>query len=371
MRSECRIKHTPWSRILAATTIAAVTLACSITAPPSPTPNSTVAPSQTPIPTWTLTPQPTTGEISGQVIDSANGSPVPSANVYTNPPTVSVTADEQGRYSIPDVTPGVYTITAAKPGYTSASVSIAVAAGRVTTADIHLAAVPTNTPNPTAGAIPTDSLVAYYPFDGSADDASGNGNHGIEHGIKYTDGMVGQAAWFNGSDAYIDIPDNFFPQVTASALVRYERGYVPVNVEGYKEASIINAWRDAENFMLGIKETADGRVLFTGGFHDYEREDRCYYEVHVDSTTLVQRGMDYHAAVTYDGTTLRLYINGTLESQITTNKKDTYFCPTGPIPDIRIGVGRKDTGWFYGLIDEVRFYNRALSELEIQALYRQ
>jgi hypothetical protein len=181
--------------------------------------------------------------------------------------------------------------------------------------------------------------------------------------------VIGQAAWFDGIDDYIDVPDGFFPQVTVSAFVRYERDYVPVNDEGYKQVSIIDGWRDAENFLLGIKETEDSRVLFTGGFHDYERKDRCYYEVHVDSTTLVQSGVDYHATVAYDGTTIRLYVNGALESQITTNKNVSYFCPAGPIPDIRIGVGRKDTSWFYGLIDSVRIYNRALGESEVHILY--
>ena len=39
-----------------------------------------------------------------------------------------------------------------------------------------------------------DGLVAYYPFNGNANDSSGNGNHGIEHGgVGYVDGVIGKA----------------------------------------------------------------------------------------------------------------------------------------------------------------------------------
>ncbi len=60
------------------------------------------------------------GNISGTVIDSNNGSPIPAANVSTDPPTSSVTTDVQGNYTIPDVHPGNYTVSASKSGYTTA-----------------------------------------------------------------------------------------------------------------------------------------------------------------------------------------------------------------------------------------------------------
>jgi hypothetical protein len=50
----------------------------------------------------------------------------------------------------------------------------------------------------------TSGLVAYYPFDGNANDFSGNGRNGTEYnGITYAPGIKGQAANFNGTNAYI------------------------------------------------------------------------------------------------------------------------------------------------------------------------
>ena len=52
-----------------------------------------------------------------------------------------------------------------------------------------------------------DGLVAYYPFDGDANDMSGNGHHGTEHnGITYTSGRINQAATFDGISTYIQVP---------------------------------------------------------------------------------------------------------------------------------------------------------------------
>jgi len=51
----------------------------------------------------------------------------------------------------------------------------------------------------------TDGLVAYYPFDGNANDASGNGNHGTTHGVTLTTDRFGNAngAYYFGEGNYI------------------------------------------------------------------------------------------------------------------------------------------------------------------------
>jgi len=71
---------------------------------------------------------------------------------------------------------------------------------------------------------------------------------------------------------------------------------------------------------------------------------------------------------TWDGNTLKLYLNGLLQS---TNNN----VPLGSIDDclggtLRIGLWwENDPAWFHGTIDEVRIYNRALSDEEVLTLY--
>jgi hypothetical protein len=69
-----------------------------------------------------------------------------------------------------------------------------------------------------------------------------------------------------------------------------------------------------------------------------------------------------HVAVTYDGASLKLYINGTLASQ----KSTTIQIQTSN-GSLRIGGNTVWGEYFKGIIDEVRLYNRALNTTEIQS----
>src|SRR4030095_9278626 len=66
-----------------------------------------------------------------------------------------------------------------------------------------------------------------------------------------------------------------------------------------------------------------------------------------------------HAAMTYDGTSVRLYINGTLISTVA----GAHTTTNNPLEFGHWSVGGE---YWNGLIDEVRLYTRALSQAEIQ-----
>ena len=68
-----------------------------------------------------------------------------------------------------------------------------------------------------------------------------------------------------------------------------------------------------------------------------------------------------HLAATFDGANLRLYVNGALVA--TTAVAGSMAASTGVL---RIGGNSVWSEWFAGLIDEVRIYNRALTQSEIQ-----
>jgi hypothetical protein len=68
-----------------------------------------------------------------------------------------------------------------------------------------------------------------------------------------------------------------------------------------------------------------------------------------------------HLAATYDGATVRLYVNGTQVRALSASGAMTVS--TGPL---KIGGNAIWSEWFAGLIDDVRVYNRALTAAEIQ-----
>lgn len=90
---------------------------------------------------FSLTPLPTTGEITGVVIDDSTGNPIEGANVTTN--GYYDTTDSNGNYHISNVPPGTYTVTASKNGYESNSeTDVVVAVGQTATVDFELTPIP-------------------------------------------------------------------------------------------------------------------------------------------------------------------------------------------------------------------------------------
>ena len=77
-------------------------------------------------------------------------------------------------------------------------------------------------------------------------------------------------------------------------------------------------------------------------------------DISVESTDNI-RSRWYHSAVTFDGKTMRIYINAQLNSEL---PNDVPIAPSED--DLVIGQG------FSGIIDEARIYNKALSEDEIE-----
>ncbi len=116
---------------------------------PHPTPSPTPAFSPTPAITPTPTPD-TRGDIAGQVTDAATGKGISGATVKLNTGQ-STTTDTSGSYKFQGIAAGGYTVTASASGYTSASKSATVTAGKTTEVNFALTAViiPTPTPTPT------------------------------------------------------------------------------------------------------------------------------------------------------------------------------------------------------------------------------
>lgn len=338
--------------------------------------------------TTTSAPKPTAtlsmGQISGKVLDSKDGTAVSLANVSTDPPTSSMTTDGEGRYLISHVSPGNYTMIARKQGYAETRVNIAVTPNQTTTADIHLTGwADSSTTPPINEPRRDDGLIAYYPFDGHVNDASGNKNHGEAHGgVAYTAGKRGQAARFDGVDDYIEIS----PQSEVSAIGDFTIS-VWTYVQDWKPQT--NSHKDRQYIFSGhahSKTTTSDfyrqgfGLIYDGDFnieeiHNYiEYKDDNFLE---QNTQIPIKGEWHFMLFMRKGQQDYTYLDGQRlpATYYRNNKRDDPLNMNHPwfIGTFSGNNPHYDGGLFnyayFGLLDELRIYNRALSEAEIQAVY--
>ncbi|MEN9611144.1 MAG: hypothetical protein RLZZ628_1958, partial [Bacteroidota bacterium] len=208
-------------------------------------------------------------------------------------------------------------------------------------------------------------LVAYYPFNGNANDESGNGNNGVVNGATLTTDRFGnadKAYSFNGVNNIITVPNstslNITQNLTLSTWFKAEPSEDYKGIVTKTGTNLGGSLRSQYFFTLaniseGSKLRADILAQYTGGNY-------------VLSNNNVADNQWHSGVVTFDGSVIKLFVDGQYQNQRTW---------TGPMisndEPLRIGfdVGSPGNRYFKGLIDDISIYNRALSESEVQQLH--
>jgi len=210
-----------------------------------------------------------------------------------------------------------------------------------------------------------DKLVAYYPFNGNTNDASGNSNDGVINGgvTLTTDrfGFAESAYSFNGIDGYIEISDSdsldLTSNFTLSAWIKMEGVNTNnINMIINKDNAPEDTTKGSYAYELGVNVNLDFCFAIGG---DLSTGWKCGGGPISQSTWL-------HVLLTYDGTSIVSYIDG--ESKQTYSGTGSYIINNQPL---RIGTRGFHNGHSFwdGKIDDIRIYKRVLSENEIQHLY--
>ncbi|MGA2092954.1 MAG: LamG-like jellyroll fold domain-containing protein, partial [Sedimentisphaerales bacterium] len=206
-------------------------------------------------------------------------------------------------------------------------------------------------------------LVAEWKFDEgtgtTAYDFTGS-NNGTIYGATWTTGMSGKALSFDGVNDYVSVSDStsldISSEITITAWIKLN------NSDQYpivgKQPSGTAGSGSAGNYYFEtspMNELAFFHQTSTGASGSY------YY-----SNSCLTQGVWQHVAVTLGGGQVKFYKDGIL------NKTVTQSGTFGILNDepVRIGA-RKDGLYFYGSIDDVRIYNRALTAAEIASVYQQ
>jgi hypothetical protein len=207
-------------------------------------------------------------------------------------------------------------------------------------------------------------LVCYWKFDegsgSTASDSSGNGNNGVIYNAAWVDGIYGKALYFNGIDSYVEVPSSSVLNNANFTIMAW------INMSAYvgnTQVRIVSKQATQPN-SYGLEIFGNGYAGSTGNQLTTHSGDGSVW-VNLMSDTRLSIKTWYHVAATHEGTTSRLYINGTLDKEGTTTTQTT-----DNAAPLTIGC-EKQTGqapefFFNGVIDEVKVFNRTLSQQEIQ-----
>jgi PKD repeat protein len=197
-------------------------------------------------------------------------------------------------------------------------------------------------------------LVAAYNFNegnlGTAYDVSGHGNNGdVGTAIWTGTGKYGGALSFNGIDSMVTVPD--------SGSINFTTGFT---LEAWVNPVAQGNWE-----TVIFKEQSGGMLYSLYANNGTNRPVGQVYlnnaEQNAPGTGAVPLFAWTHLASTYDGSTLKLYVNGVLVG----SKAISGSLPATTNP-LRIGANTIWNEPFNGQIDEVRLYNRALTPGELQ-----
>lgn len=210
----------------------------------------------------------------------------------------------------------------------------------------------------TASGGTTQGLVAYYPFNGNANDESGSGNHATTNTAILTSDRYNQsnsAYTFNGTTRIL-APTNNLPIGNSDRT--------------------ISVWVHSPNFGQGNKMfvgwgtpgSPNLRMSALGIGHSFSTNKKPFFwgwGADLVAVTPLNDNNWNHVACVFNNGVMKIYINGQLDNytNLTIN--------TPPNTTLHIGWFNSTLSGFNGSIDDIRIYNRALTDSEILGLYNE
>ena len=213
--------------------------------------------------------------------------------------------------------------------------------------------------------VPTNGLVGWWPFNGNANDESGNGNNGVVNGATTTIdrfGSTGKAYSFNGVSDFINCGN--------SSLLNQNNITISIWANHFqypqtRDHTLFSKGRFS-NGEIGYRATisSDKQVYFIWSVDPLGGD-------FVNSTNIQSLNQWDHYVFIKNNDSLRIYINGTLNNLLVhprsnLNNSSPLFIgvnrdPTFPLPSY--------VDYWNGKIDDIGIWNRALTQQEITDLY--
>lgn len=223
--------------------------------------------------------------------------------------------------------------------------------------------------------LPTEGLVAYYPFDGNAQDESGFNNHGNpNNGVQFVrdrKDRESKAVFFDGIDDYVKVPHsggiNFGKDqdFTISLWLKYGDQNNTIVVDN----DVLSKWKGGYPFVVRVlNQTAKSEHGTPGAWYAARWDGDCQNGGGARGPAINDQKF-HHIVFVKKGTLLYGYTDGRETSQ----DPDNTICETKNEAPLYIGTRAPspNSNYFNGAVDDLRIYNRALSVEEIKVLFEE
>ena len=194
-----------------------------------------------------------------------------------------------------------------------------------------------------------NSLVAHYPFNGNANDESGNGHDGTVYGASLSAdrfGNANSAYSFNGTNNYIETAN--------STALNFPSGYslsTWINFTETHSGNIISKHTEGQGNGYTLHTPLPQQTIQfwnSGGI--------------AETTNLFNDGLWHHIACTFDGDSIFLYVDNVLRSSNSSSYTSNDY-------SIRFGTVSSNSNYFEGFIDDILIYEGSISVTKIDSLY--
>ena len=187
-------------------------------------------------------------------------------------------------------------------------------------------------------------------------DTTGSNNTGRATGVRVTSGRLNGCCEFTGKNSFVQVPSSPLLEsghVTFCLWVRVAKAESP-------DRTLIE--KQAAKAGYALRLVADGNAAHKGKLRATVGEADCLSDAPVADNAW------HHAAVTYDGETVKLYVDGVLQKQTAAWRGNAVAKGS----DLMLGMSHAQASSknkeisFEGMLDEVLIFNRALAEAEVK-----
>jgi hypothetical protein len=200
-----------------------------------------------------------------------------------------------------------------------------------------------------------------WPLDGNSNDISGNSNNGADSNMSYGMGRFGNSGAFNGISSRIALPNNASLRPTTPTIIVWYKG--TQNDAG----TFLQNWNNTSGkyygFVLGSQGHC-GRAIYAKGTGLADGDIKAAY-----TNAVIDDNVWHMIASTFNGTSIKIYLDGGLEATTSWTATLTYTATQYPMIGVRQDASANYAEYVSGAVDNILLLPYVMTDQDIRRWY--